>query len=53
MLCCGPAAIQIEDHVNLSHGVRLFSSSDDFASGLAGPMVPSCFPEAISLKGRP
>ena len=36
----GRAAIRIDDHVNLSHGVRLFSSSDDFASGLAGPLVP-------------
>jgi acetyltransferase-like isoleucine patch superfamily enzyme len=39
----GRAPIQIDDHVNLSHGVRVFSTSDDFAAGLAGPMVPERF----------
>ena len=37
----GGAAIDICDHVGLSHGVRVFSSSDDFSGEfLTGPTIP-------------
>lgn len=37
----GAGAITIGDHVNISGGVRIYSSTDDFSGdSLCGPMVP-------------